>query len=259
MSLSSEFPASDIFTWATSLTHVPPPTHPTPPPVNRDAVYHELKRLNFDPFHCDPVRYPRRAPNVEEWKHYLDSLSGVVLEERSFQQDSQSLVEARTEDTACANGRACVAYSQAEQIRGLDRPIILQRLPPPHAPFCLLCYRSEFGWLLHQERSNRALMNAPSQLERPGPIPYVHKALRPVQTFYNLRDVHGEYSSTFMLIGEEDDVIVLPLARLHLSCLRPVKGSDGIYAIDQSAMRYLKDDEAQVRPGETVHELKERV
>jgi hypothetical protein len=259
MSLSADFPASDIFEWARSLTGVPVPTHAQPPVVDAASIKRDLDQLDYDVFHCDPVRYPRRPPNQQEWKQMLDALPDAVMEERSFALDSASLVEARTEETQCAKGKACYTYSQAAMLTGLDRPVILQRLPPPHPPFCLLCHRLLFASLLVKDRRYKGLMDAASQLEQPGPTPYVHRNLKPIQSFYNPQDIEGEYHSDFMLRGEEDDVIVMPMARVIRDLLRPVKGVDGFYWIDQSAMRYSRDKEAQIRPGETVQQLKERV
>lgn len=262
-SLSDEFAATTVEDWLRTHTSVPRPEHPTIPEVDEKAILERLGDLHFDLFESDPLRYPRCPPTPYEWKQHLDSIeqSGSYLEERTFEADTWSMVEAASAEAACQNDKACIAYSCWRKIIGLDRPIVLQRLPRPHAPICLLCHRYQFHDLLVQDRKNRELLNTPSSVSRPGSIAYVHRRVRPVQSFYNMRDVPGQYSSKFMILGEENDIVVLPMARLLLSDLRAVHHpvGSGLYRIDQSKMMYREEEGTRVVPGETVERFKERV
>jgi hypothetical protein len=260
MSLASQFPGLSFEEWARRVTPIPAQEHPLPD----DDMHKLLLRLHYDPLHNDPVRYPRAPPTNDEWAAHLDKLEAnhVYLEQRSFDQDSEALVEAEAADEQCANGQGCVAFCCHELISGLERRggIVLKRLPPPHAPFCVLCHRHMLVKLTIADRRNRNLINAPSELARPGPDAYVLKQLRPVQTFYNLRDERGEYGSDFVFVGGENDLVVLPMARTNLQFLfaAPIPGSSR-FRIHQDALRFVYDPETDVHPGETVHQLKERV
>ena len=262
-SLSSAFPAVNFVNWARATTTVPPEEYPRPP-TDAEAVHQQLRRLGFDTFHNEPVRYPRSPPTPDEWRAHLDKLEAdhVWLEERSFDQDSADLVEAESEAEQCANGEACVAYSCAHIIAGLERRggIVLRRLQPPHAPMCVLCHRNLLVTLTIRDRSNRSLLNQASELAQPGPEPYVLKQLRSLQSFYNLVDMPGEYASAYVFTGSENDLVTLPIARTNLSCLfaTVIPGTQR-YRILQDAMRYLHDPDTAVKPGETVQQLKQRV
>ena len=110
-----------------------------------------------------------------------------------------------------------------------------------------------------KDRKNRDYLQKESELLRPGPVPYVQKQLQQIQSFYNLRDEKGEYSSKFMMLGDESDIIVLPMARLSLKHLLALERADGKFQITQEALRYVHDPGTDVQPGETVEHLKERV
>lgn len=266
MSFSSRYPGVSFDAWARQQTQAPEPEHSTPPnPMDVEQVHARLMRMGYDTFHNEPLRYPRCPPTPEDWAAHLQRLeqSTGYLQERTFDQDSASLEEAATPEEQCINGKACVTYSQHDRIAGLETrgPIILRRLDPPHAPMCLLCHRYMFVSVLCQDRLDRGLLNHPSQLAQPGPDPYVLKQLRPVQSFYNLRDVKGEYSSKFVCAGtEEDDLVVLPMARLSLKVLIAFRDPvTNLYSINQDAMKYIHDPTTDIEPGETVQQLKERV
>ena len=252
MSLSSQFPGVAIEEWMGRMTDAPAPA---PAPDAWD-VQKRLMSLGFDPFESDPVRLPRRPPTTAEWRSHLDAIeaASTPMERRTFRQDSESMVEATGPDDACASGDNCVTSAHWPSISGMTRPMVLRRLPPPHAPLCLLCHRAAFTEALVKDRHDRTLVDAPSSLARPGEEPYVKKQLRPVQSFYNLQDEPGEYAYKFVLIGEADDLVVMPMARLSLKFLRVCENR-----VNQDALMYVQDPGAMVRPGETVERLKERV
>jgi len=263
MSLADEFAGVTMQDWVRHQVLQPqgaPP--PLPPPTDRAAMHEKLLKLGFDPFECTAIRYPRGPPTLEQWRAHLQALDdeSLYLEERSFDQDSAALVEAESFDTACTNGAACMAMCCTIPGLELRGGIVLQRLPPPHAPLCLLCHRAQIADVVIKDRRNRGLLQEPSELARPGPQPFVLKTLRPIQSFYNLRDLPGEYNGDCMFVGDEGDLLVLPVARVTLKHLRAeCDPATGRYRIDQEALRFVEDPAAEVRPGETVEKLIERV
>jgi hypothetical protein len=264
MSLSELFKGTSVAEWAREMTPLPVPPHPLPPdPWNKEIIHAKLLALGYDPFVSDPIRYPRSPPTVEEWDAHLRRLESAnpYIEERTFDMDTESLVEAESPETACSNGvELCCASTRWWKISGLTHPIVLQRLPPPHPPFCLLCLRVQFADIIIKDRHDRELVHAPSSLIRPGPEPFVQKMLRPVQTFYNLRNMPGEYNGDFMMIGDTGDLLVLPMTRANLRFLMAKKDpTTQRFHLTQEALRYVQDPGAAIRPGETIQQLKERV
>ena len=257
MSLSSQFPGVAIEEWVRHTTDVPAPEHRPPPRAwSQEEMHKRLMPLGFDPFESDPLRLPRQPPTPEQLRAHLDAVEAgsAYLEERGFDQDSESMVEAQNAHEACANGPNCVTSANWRDISGMTRAMVLRRLPPPHSPLCLLCHRAAFADALIKDRYDRRLIDAPSSLARPGEEAYVKKQLRPVQSFYNLCDQPGEYSSKFVMVGEEDDLVVMPLAKLSLKFLFVRDGR-----VTQEALRYVQDPGAVAVPGETVERLKQRV
>ena len=263
-SLSARFPAMSVEDWTRAVTSVPAATHSVPsPPFDRAAMHAELAQLGFDDFDCDPIRYPRNPPTPLEWKAHLDALESSTrrMQERSFDMDTASMVEASSPATACESGsKACVGSFGFGRVTGLTRPIVLERLQPPHPPYCVLCLRAMFANAIRKDKLNREYEQKQSELLQPGSTPYVQKQLQQIQSFYNLRDQKGEYSSKFMMLGDDNDIIVLPMARVSLKHLVAVqRPGDGRFQITQEALRYIHDPGTDVQPGETVEQLKERV
>jgi hypothetical protein len=118
----------------------------------------------------------------------------------------------------------------------------------------------QFAKILISDRCDRDLTHTPSALQRPGPEAFVVKQLRPVQSFYNIRNQTAEYNGDLMLTGQTGDIIVLPMARLNLKYLAARQHpTTGRFYITQEALRYVQSSGATIRPGETIHTLKERV
>jgi hypothetical protein len=276
--LSSFFPLTPVDKFITKCAEgtVNPPAV-VPMDVDVQTIESLLDKLGYDHFHLSPARLPRRPPNDDEWKRHLDQVTSH-LQLRTFDMDSADLVECMPElgEEPCANGESgqCIGTSCSSLISGLSRPggIVLRRISQSadpeeaalvkHPPYCVLCLRNLVAEYLNKDRYHLGLLGAASQISRPG-IDYQHKAVTPVQTFFNLRDCPGGYDGRFVLTSEEGDILIQPVARLNLSYLRAVQDEEtGRWRILQDAIKFNIPSNTiicQPKPGETVSELLQRV
>lgn len=233
------------------------------PPAHEDWVRQRLDRYatpKYPEFITGSLYLPRSAPPADEFRSHMEDVEqktwSPVL--RTFDEDSDALVQAETDAEKCANGTACVASTH--RIPGLTEPIVLQRLPPPHAPYCVLCHRILFHRHLIEDKRNRDDHRMMSKRDHPGTTPYVHTLVpQRIQTFYNLRDEHDGYASAYMHTTDPHDAFVLPIPRVDLDLLFASRTTSQKWRIDQQVLKYVPVSTAfDIHPGETIRNIQYR-